>query len=276
MISIIICSRHSDVSEEQRHNIESTIGCPHEIIFIDNSGNQYDLYQAYNEGVRKSTGDVLLFIHDDVTYKCNGWGLTIERILKDESIGLVGVLGSHVIPDFPAYYSESPYLSGNNADNDNGAVRSFSEGNWDDNGLVDVAVVDGQQLFMPRRLFPPLAFDDRHYHGFHGYDMDISMQVHSIGKRVVVTNKIISEHQWSESKWDDEGMTRPLYASMQVFVDKWSDQLPMVVGIDKPSVEIDNMMNLWHDSCRYRQMRQSKAYRLGKALLKPFSMFNRK
>lgn len=276
MISIIICSRQPDISEEQRHNIDSTIGCPHEIIAIDNSRHQYDIFQAYNEGVRRSVGDVLLFLHDDLTYKCNGWGWVVERIFEDESIGLVGVLGSHVVPDFPAYCSESPYMSCNNADNDNGVVKSYSEGYWNEKGQAEVNVVDGQQMFLPRRLFPPLAFDEQRYHGFHGYDMDLSMQVHSIGKRVVVTNQIVSEHRWSESKWDNDDMTRPLYEAMDVFVDKWRDSLPMVKGIEKPSIEIGNMMSLWRDAYRYRQLRQSKAYRFGKTLLKPFSMFNRK
>lgn len=276
MISIIICSRQQDISAKQRQNIDSTIGCEHEVIVIDNSGNHYDIFRAYNVGVSKSKGDILLFLHDDVVYQCEGWGVTIERILSDESIGLVGVLGSHIVPNFPAYYSESPYLSCHNADNDHGVVHSYCDGYWNEEGIADVAVVDGQQMFLPRRLFPPLAFDDRRFHGFHGYDMDLSMQVQALGKRVVVTNKIDSEHQWSESKWGDEKMTRPLYEAMEMFVEKWYDSLPIFKGIEKPSVEIGNMMSLWHDAYRCRQLKQSKAYLLGKTLLKPLSMLNRK
>ena len=271
MISIVVCSRNRDIATDQRHNIESTIGTEHEIIVVDNSENRYNIFQAYNAGVERSRGDILLFLHDDVRYKCNDWGKEVEHLFSDESIGLVGVIGSHVMPDFPVYYSESPYLSSYNADNDNGVIQSHADGYWNKCGTADVAVVDGQQMFIPRRLFPPLAFDEEHYDGFHGYDMDISMQVQALGKRVVVTNRIASEHAWSESKWNDRKMTGQLYDAMDVFVGKWQDRLPLIRGIEKPTVEIENMLALWHDSYRYRMIQQSKAYRLGKFLLRPFN-----
>ena len=271
MISIVICSRQSDIPPENRRNIETTIGCEHEIIVIDNSANRYNIFQAYNKGVERSKGDILLLLHDDVTYRSNGWGKTIEHILQDESIGLVGAIGSHVMPDFPAYYSESPYISSHNADNDEGVLKAHTHGYWDEQGLAEVSVVDGQQMFIPRRLFPPLMFDESRYTGFHGYDMDISMQVQALGKRVVVTNKIDSEHIWSERKWENRNMTSQLYEAMDIFVDKWRSRLPIITGIDKPAVEVENVLMLWRDSYRYRMIRQSKAYRLGKILLRPFS-----
>ena len=49
MISIIICSRFQSISKELKDNIENTIGVVHEIICIDNSKSQYDIFSAYNE-----------------------------------------------------------------------------------------------------------------------------------------------------------------------------------------------------------------------------------
>ena len=51
MISIIICSRFQSISKELKDNIENTVGVVHEIICIDNSKSQYDIFSAYNEGV---------------------------------------------------------------------------------------------------------------------------------------------------------------------------------------------------------------------------------
>ena len=50
MISIIICSRFQSISKELKDNIENTVGVVHEIICIDNSKSQYDIFSAYNEG----------------------------------------------------------------------------------------------------------------------------------------------------------------------------------------------------------------------------------
>lgn len=269
MISVIICCRHNELLKDQVQNIEDTIGCDHELVVIDNHDGHHDIFSAYNEGVRRSHGDILHFRHDDITHITHDWGKEVEKILSDPTIGLLGVVGSHVMPGFPAYYSESPYMSGHNRDNDNGIIIGNDFGYWDKHGIADVAVVDGQQFFIPKRLFPPLQFDEERFSGFHGYDMDISLQVQSLGLRVVVSNRVLSVHQWCNSKWNDSTMLRQLYVAMDIVYDKWKGSLPIIRGIDKPQAEIDNMMLLWNDAYRYRTVLKSKAYQLGHRLLSP-------
>ena len=63
MISIIICSRFQSISKELKDNIENTVGVVHEIICIDNSKSQYDIFSAYNEGVKRSQYPLLCFMH---------------------------------------------------------------------------------------------------------------------------------------------------------------------------------------------------------------------
>lgn len=253
----------------QKENIESSIGCSHEIVVIDNSHNDLSIFQAYNKGVEMSHGEVLAFIHEDIIYRSIGWGAIVEHILSDESIGLLGVIGSHLMPDFPAYYSDSPYLSCCNADRDKNGLHVHNEGHWNEDGIADVAVVDGQQMYIPRRLFPSLHFDDHLFSGFHGYDMDISMQVQALGKRVVVCNHIESEHGWDERKWEDKGMTRPLYCAMEVFYGKWAHALPIMRGFTPPNLELSNILLLWKDSYLLRKTKESRSYRLGKRMLQP-------
>ena len=54
MISIIICSRHPDISASLRENMEETIGVEFEIVTIDNSHGKYSISSAYNRGVERS------------------------------------------------------------------------------------------------------------------------------------------------------------------------------------------------------------------------------
>ena len=128
MISIIICSRTKQLPKALFDNIDNTIGCAYELITIDNSTGKHSIFSAYNEGVRRSNGDILLFRHDDITHISSDWGRVAEEILSDESIGLLGVGGSHIMPDFPAYYCESPYMSFHNQDNDNGTIIKNVDG----------------------------------------------------------------------------------------------------------------------------------------------------
>lgn len=74
MLSLIICSRTPQISEELEKNIAETIGCEYELVVIDNSKNKYSIFRAYNEGVRLAKGDNLCFMHDDILYKTADWG----------------------------------------------------------------------------------------------------------------------------------------------------------------------------------------------------------
>ena len=114
MISCIICSRQLDISAELKENIASTIGCEYELVVIDNSKNEYSIFSAYNEGVRRANGNVLCFMHEDILYHTQGWGNKITELLDDESIGIIGFGGSHLAPKAPIYWSNSPYISETN------------------------------------------------------------------------------------------------------------------------------------------------------------------
>lgn len=78
MISLIICSRTPTISEELSTNIAETIGCEYELVVIDNSKNEFSIFSAYNEGVKRSNGDVLCFMHDDILFRTLNWGASRE------------------------------------------------------------------------------------------------------------------------------------------------------------------------------------------------------
>lgn len=74
MLSLIVCSRTNDISNELKENVSTTIGCDYEWVVINNSQNQYSIFSAYNEGVSRAKGDVLCFMHEDVLFRTNNGG----------------------------------------------------------------------------------------------------------------------------------------------------------------------------------------------------------
>ena len=48
MVSIVICNRSNRISPVLEKNISETIGIEYEVVCIDNSKNQYNIFQAYN------------------------------------------------------------------------------------------------------------------------------------------------------------------------------------------------------------------------------------
>ena len=272
MISIIICSRKSDISSTLKENIQHTIGCEYELVIIDNSQNKYSIFTAYNEGVSKSQGDILCFMHDDILYHTNGWGKIIsQHFQNDKELGVIGVAGAQMISDAPLYWTYSPFKSERFIINDNGNTTEWGHDvylTFDNNNTAEVAVVDGLCFFVPKILFANIRFDDINYNGFHAYDMDICMQVHQIGYKVTLCNTLLIEHFWSDKFWTSSDKLTILEKQMSIFTNKWKDQLPFCKGLDfiTPTYLI-RLNDLMRSKYETRQIRNSKTYKLGKFLL---------
>jgi len=232
MISIIICSRTAQLSEVLQRNIKETIGCPYEIIVIDNSNNDYSIFSAYNRGIIDSKGDILCFMHEDIVFHSANWGLAVEKHLANVTIGLVGVFGSHFMPScFPIVYWENPcsgaLLQGRIDNHGNYKVQTLQrfDSSQGKSHVLDVAILDGLWFCGKRELFNMIAFDQNTFDGFHCYDLDICMQVHSNKKRTVVVDDVFLEHK-STGYTNDS-----FFSQLSLWYKKWEQQLPICKGM---------------------------------------------
>ena len=272
MISIIICSRKLDISTELKQNIAETIGCEYELVVIDNSHNQFSIFQAYNEGVRRANGNILCFMHDDILYRSSDWGKVIVEVMDDKTIGVVGFAGAHFLSSSPYYWHCSPFISEHNLDNDKGRILEFFKDDYyNEKGIVELVVVDGFCFFTKKELFDSIRFDDKTYTGFHAYDMDICMQVLMAGYRVCACNKVLIEHFWSEGDSSIKKGYEMLDCNLDLFVNKYKDYLPIHKGVEGiPDYVWERIDNLMKNAYESKRVRRSKAYRLGKWLLSPW------
>lgn len=270
-VSIIICSKDTVSLETVLNNIAETIGCKYEIIVIDNSNNQFNIFQAYNEGVRRSKGELLCFVHEDVFFHSKSWGGTIKQHFTDnDQIGLIGFAGSHFLADSPMYWYSSPFVSQHNLNNDQGKVEKHFHEEWfKGENIVEVAAVDGFCFFVRKILFDQITFDEKIYKGFHLYDMDLCMQVIKSGYKVCVIRDVLTEHCWSESKQFTKQGGELFDHNLELFSKKWNSCLPINKGLDLPREVFSRVNELFRQVYSAHQIRQSKAYRLGKKILSP-------
>jgi len=277
MISIIICSRSNDILLELRQNIAETIGCEYELVVIDNSENKYSIFEAYNEGVKNSKGEVLCFCHDDILFQSKNWGhRVVSHFINQQSLGVLGVAGAHFLPSVPMYWSSSPFISEHNLNNDHGIhERFFHDEYFQDKDVVEVVVVDGLCFFMPKDLFKHVRYDEFSYNGFHLYDMDICLQAVSCGYKIMVCKDILIEHSWSENDSKRSKGLDVLEKNLSIFCDKWSGVLPLLRGVSMPDYTLERLNRLCVSAYDAKQVRKSKAYKLGRFLLKPTKLFNR-
>ena len=194
MISIIICSRTKTISDRLFHNLDETIGYSYELIIIDNSKNEYSIFEAYNKGLEESKSEIVCFIHDDINILTKNWGAILMDIFsKNKNIGLVGVAGSKSKTKMPSAWWDSPH-----EDLIMNIIQFFKDGRkvhfvkgFKDCKLEDVVAIDG--VFMAAKKVDFILFNSE-LSGFHNYDLNLSFEYLKKGYTIVVTNEILLEH----------------------------------------------------------------------------------
>ncbi len=236
MLSLVICSKFPETSPALLKNIAATVGCEYEVVHIDNSQGRYSIFQAYNEGVRLSRGENLCFMHEDLHFHSDNWGCKVENYLKNPQVGLLGVAGVSAVP-VAGDARMGGYFRGCNWDRyytlEKHPRFATDRKKITPSGILcEVAVVDGLWFCMPKRIFDRVRFDEDTYGGFHLYDFDISMQVQMTGKKVMLCDDIIVEH-------DSVGIfSRSFADNLGIFSEKWKSQLPLVRNIELTAREL--------------------------------------
>ncbi|NRS89393.1 glycosyltransferase involved in cell wall biosynthesis [Flavobacterium sp. 7E] len=194
MISIIICSRTERIRQELFENIEETIGVTYELIVIDNSKNQYSIFEAYNLGIKKSKGIYLCFIHDDILIHTRGWGEILTSIFRNhQNYGLIGVAGSSKKTKMPSGWwdCQDKYKSINIVQHYPGSKILRENLGFENSVLNEVVFVDG--VFLALRKETNIIFNEK-LKGYHNYDLNLSIETIKKNYKVGVTNKILIEH----------------------------------------------------------------------------------
>lgn len=160
-----------------------------EIIDIDNSDNKYSAAEALNLGASRSSGNLLVFCHQDVYFLKKWVNFLADQLLKvDNNWGVLGPVGSRLSDGKREkaghYYAE----------------RKFS---FDSKNLpIEVQSLDECCLIVKSDAFraKDLMFDER-YPGFHIYGLDICLQsIHSGLKNYAIDAPIRHEGEGVRDK----------------------------------------------------------------------------
>ena len=271
MLSIIICSRNLKISSLLGKNISETVGCDHEIIVIDNSEKRFSIFSAYNEAIRRARGNILVFMHDDILYKTKNWGCIVAKVLEDEKIGVVGCVGGHVLGKEPTSWWDSKILSGCYEQKDGDRINKVVYERYNATlEPISVAAIDGLWMCFRNDVFNKIRWDEDSFTGFHFYDMDICMQIHSIGMEVKVIYDVLIEHE-SMGRCDEK-----YFEASYIWFNKWKDFLPIISGVSSIVPEVHWYNEYVKEKGEKNSCLNSHAYRLGCFLLQPVYWIKKK
>lgn len=221
MISVIICSISSELVCNIRNNIKETIGVEHEIIVFDNTFHKFSIAKVYNLLLQQVKFETVCFVHEDLVFVSDKWGVELIETFKDDKIGLIGGWGAIYKSKYPSTWpicakslyrvnpSDSNLIYTNNS---NDSCNSSSE----------VVVIDGAFMASKKKIIQSIGFDEKMLTGFHCYDLDISLLIH-INYKVVVSSKIHLIHL-SKGKTDISWVEQT-----EQFSNKWKKKLPIYV-----------------------------------------------
>lgn len=222
MISIVICSRTVTISEALQKNIEETIGVSYEIVLINNSQNQYNIFTAYNKGVALSRFPIICFMHDDIELMTPNWGEIVVTKFIDSTLGAIGVAGAPYYPILAGPWWSGGVLSKYIVEG-KGKTTEILAYQTPLNNQLPAVVLDGVWMCIRKSLFEQIRFDSERLQGYHLYDVDICLQVCSLGFAIQSVYDVLIYHG-SHGVMNQNWMDNCLEVQK-----KWSKQLPKEV-----------------------------------------------
>ena len=132
------------------------------------------LISGLNQGAALARGDHLCFLHNDTELLDPYWlGKLAAAVGAGRKVGLAGLYGARYVRRDGTFLGRS-------------IVHCLAEGPTMRAPVVEVAVVDGVCLFVPRAMLAEIGGFDESYGFLHGYDRDLSLAVRATGRRCVV------------------------------------------------------------------------------------------
>jgi hypothetical protein len=157
-------------------------GWPHERIRVKGARSMYD---GYARGFAQSSGEWVVFSHDDIRFAVPDFAARLAHALADAD--MVGVAGTTRLVAPALLGAGHPQLFGTITHEDRErSDLEFSVLSLRGPQVAGAQALDGVFIAARRAWIDRLGFDAAHFGGFHFYDLDFSYRAHLAGARVAI------------------------------------------------------------------------------------------
>ena len=215
-VSVVICSIRPERFEKVCANYRALLReVPHEIIGIHDARS---LCEGYNRGIRRASGEILVFSHDDIEIVSPDFAAKLlVHLTRHDLIGVAGTTrligGNWIDAGWPHLHGQIGSQISKPGSLMVTAYRICGT------AVSDAQAIDGVFLAMRREVVERVAFDEMTFDGWHLYDLDFTFSAHLAGLRTAVCNDLCVIHDSIGGyavKWDHY---------VQRFVEKHGDRL---------------------------------------------------
>jgi GT2 family glycosyltransferase len=180
-VSAVVCSIDPKKAERIREHYATLFSGRHfEIVQINDARS---LSEGYNRGFAQTSGDVVIFSHDDIEIVSRDFPARLLRHLSTHDI--VGVAGTSRLIGVNWNSAGWPWLHGCVAHGQHGADGFFFHC-FGPPPQGAVQAVDGLFIAAKREVCEAIPFDPATFDGFHLYDLDFSYRAFLAGFRIAI------------------------------------------------------------------------------------------
>ena len=200
--------------------LKSTSGIHNpQIISFDNPDGK-SLTTLYNEALKQSENDIILFCHDDLKFDTRNWGRKLlNHFNRNKDYGIIGIAGTRYLADSGRWWEDFSKMHGAVYHEHEGKRWLTRYSNDIGNKLDDVILVDGL-FFAINKQKIKCTFNEE-VKGFHFYDVEFCFSNFINDIKIGVCTDIKITHA-SIGVTNDEWEKNRI-----IFAQKWKDELPV-------------------------------------------------
>lgn len=216
-ISIIICSIRPEQFARVSANYHALLSAvPHEIIGIHDARS---LCEGYNRGIRKASGEILVFSHDDIEIVSPDFATKLLAYLKHYD--LIGVAGTTRLIGGNWIDAGWPHLHGQfGSQISKPGSLIVTAYRMRGAATANAQALDGVFLAVRREVVERIGFDQVTFDGWHLYDLDFTYSAYLAGFRAAICHDLCLVH----NSFGDYRKDWQHYVGR--FVDKHRNRLP--------------------------------------------------
>jgi hypothetical protein len=200
-ISVVISTR--EINQDYVKHVSKMFSHPKTEVLIYENNEQYSLPELYNKGLKESTNEVVVFMHDDLILETPNMTPKIHRLFNDNSeYGIIGVAGTNSLVN-GMWWQEKESMQGQVSHEHEGRRHTNKYSGTFGENLKEVVIIDG--LFMCIHKGRIKHNFNEEFKGFHFYDLPICLENHLDGVKIGVTTKIKLTHKsigMVNKKWE--------------------------------------------------------------------------
>jgi Glycosyltransferase like family len=242
MLTVIYCTKETKPSHTEHIKKTSGLGKNIEVIEIINHGE--GLTKPYNRGLKESSNDIVVFMHDDVEIETTNWGNKLLKHFDKTEYGIIGLAGTTDMPESGRWWEDRSKMLGIvNHKHEGKKWESKYSTSWG-NEIKPVLIVDGLFFAVDKKRIKKNFNED--FTGFHFYEIDFVFSNYLAGVKVGVMFDIRVTHL-------SIGVTNEDWENSRIkFTELYKSNLPQKLVPEFPISEIES-----NDKCKVKLVVQS-------------------